>query len=160
MKRAVWWVVGAGATSMVLMWALLAQDQQIAQAASKNQPAAPATPAAPAAPATPEKIAFTFADQEQMKQFAQVWAQRQAMITKMAVLQSYWNQEQAGLTKLNEELLSKYNIDTNKNYSFDAQRKVLIERETPPATAASAIGQAPGTGAGAAGTPATAPAKP
>ena len=150
MKRAALWVVGAGATSLALMFALKAQDQQVAQAASKNAPPAAATPAATPAPTTPEKIAYTFSDEDQMKQFAQVWAQRQALITKMAVLQSYWNQEQTGLNKINEELLAKYNVDTNKNYSFDSQRKVLIERAAAPAAQ---LGQTPGAGAAATAKP-------
>lgn len=69
-----------------------------------------------------------------MKGFAQLWQQRQAVITRMAVLQAYWNQEQPALQESNTQLLSTYNLDVNKNYTLDAARKVLVEQEatTPP----------------------------
>ena len=140
MKRAALWVFGVGVTSAALMFALRAQEQASAATKSKdNTPAASAAVAPSSTPAAPEgKVAFTFTDENQMKQFAQLWQQRQAAMTKMAILQGYWNQEQGSLTKVNQEHLSKYNLDVDKNYSFDAQKKVIVERETPPE-------QAPGT---------------
>ena len=130
MKRAALWVFGVGVTSAALMFALRAQEQASAATKAKDNPPAAAAAAAPAStPAAPEgKVAFTFTDENQMKQFAQLWQQRQAAMTKMAILQGYWNQEQGSLAKVNQELLSKYNLDVNKNYSFDAQKKVIVER--------------------------------
>jgi hypothetical protein len=129
-----------------LVWALQAQEQQANPPAPQAQ-----TQVAPAAgaPATgPETIAFTFTDETQMQQFAQVWGQRQGALTRMAVLQAYWNQEQAGLGQLNQELLSKYNLDVNKNYTLDTDRKVLVEQPLTPeqvaAQAAIAGGTTPG----------------
>ena len=123
MKRTALWIVGAGVAGLALMLALRAQEQQGQTTQAPD-------------PAQPEKIAFTFTDEEQMKEFAKVWQQRQAVITRMAVLQAYWNQEQPNLQESNTQLLSKYNLDVNKNYTLDAVRKVLVEQEatTPPPT--------------------------
>ena len=132
MKRVALWVVGAGVTSVALMLALRAQEQQAGKAATTPSQAVTASATAPGS----EKIAFTFADDTQLQQFAQLWQQRQAVLAKMAVLQSYWREEQGNLGKVSQELLSRYNIDVNKNYQFDPTRKVLIEREAvaqPPA---------------------------
>ena len=57
---------------------------------------------------------------------------RQGVLTRMAVLQAYWNQEQTGLTQLNQELLSKYNLDVNKNYTLDTTKKALVEQPLTP----------------------------
>ncbi|GEM_PF-2321234 len=126
MKRAALWVVGAGVTSVALMFALRAQEQQV-----KPSTTTAAIAAAPA-PKGPEKVAFTFADDTQLQQFGQLWQQRQASVAKMAVLQSYFKEEQANLGRVNQELLSRYNIDVNKNYTFDSARKVLLEQPMPP----------------------------
>ena len=122
MKRAVLWIVGVGIVGVGLMLALRAQEQ--AQAPSQAQQ--------PPATAQQEKVAFTFTDDAQMQTFAQFWQQRQVVLTRMAVLQAYWNEEQALLAKVNQQLLSTYHLDPNKQYTLDAGRKVLIERETPP----------------------------
>lgn len=146
MKRLIMWVGGIVVVGGIAVWALQAQEQQA------NPPAAqaPAQPAqtAEVPPAAPETVAFTFTDDPQMQQFAQTWGQRQGVLTRMAVLQAYWNQEQAGLTQLNQELLSKYNLDVNKNYTLDTDRKALIEQPLTPeqvaAQAAVAGGATPG----------------
>ncbi|HBH97166.1 MAG TPA: hypothetical protein DDX89_05170 [Candidatus Omnitrophica bacterium] len=144
MKRIMLWVVGVAVVGGALVWALQAQEQQATNPATQ-----PASAQAPAAAAGPETVAFTFGDDAQMQQFAQVWGQRQGVLTRMAVLQAYWNQEQAGLTQLNQEMLSKYNLDVNKNYSLDTNRKVLIEQPLTPEQAAAqqaaAQGQNPPT---------------
>lgn len=127
MKRLVW-IAGIVIAGGALVWALQGQEQQ-------KQPAPPpaqATAPQAAASTEPEKIAFTFTDEEQMKQFAKVWGQRQGVLTRMAVLQAYWNQEQAGLGQLNQELLSKYNLDVNKNYTLDTAKKALVEQPLTP----------------------------
>ena len=141
MKRVALWVVGAGVISIASMLALRAQEQQAGKTAAPSV----ASAGAPTSAIGPEKVAFTFADDTQLQQFAQLWQQRQAVLAKMAVLQSYWREEQANLGKVNQELLSRYNIDVSKNYTFDPTRKVLIEREAqaqPPADI-SQTGQVP-----------------
>ena len=132
MKRAALVVVGAGVISIGLMLALRAQEQQAGAKSSavSPAPASGVTAAAnSAAPATPEgKIAFTFVDDAQLQKFAQLWRQRQAALTKMAVLQSYWKDEQTVLDNMNTEFKTQYNIDVSKNYRFDPDKKVLIEQ--------------------------------
>ena len=148
MKRQGLWLslVGVGIVGTALMVTLQAQERQNSPAAKtqpqtsdKSQPApakAPSSPSAatqaPGASSQPEKVAFTFTDDAQIQQFAQMWQQRQMTLTRMAVLQDYFNKEQESLTKMNGEFSSKYNLDVNKNYTLDAQRKALVERETPP----------------------------
>jgi hypothetical protein len=120
------------------MLALRAQEQQAKPGAAVAPAASTAAPAAPGE----EKVAFTFTDNAQVQQFAQLWQQRQAVLAKMAVLQSYWREEQANLGTVNQELLTRYNIDVNKNYTFDPNRKVLIEKEAQPQPPAE-LGQVP-----------------
>ena len=136
MKRVTMWVLGAGVASVALMIALRAQEQS-AKPIAGGQASSSAAPAAPAASGE-EKVAFTFTDEEQMKQFAQVWQQRQAALTRMAVLQAYWNQEQGALTQMNQQLLSQFNLDVNKNYTLDTDRKVLVEQPLTPEQQAAA----------------------
>ncbi|MBI4354204.1 MAG: hypothetical protein HY595_03100 [Candidatus Omnitrophica bacterium] len=141
MRRLILWGTAIVVIGGVAVWALQAQEQQA------NPPAQPAaTTQTPVAPAGPETVAFTFTDETQMQQFAQVWGQRQGVLTRMAVLQAYWNQEQSGLTQLNQELLSKYNLDVNKNYTLDTDRKALVEQPlTPEQIAAQTAGATPAT---------------
>ena len=128
MNTRFWSVLVAGIVGVGLVSTLSAEEPKAADAKAQQ----------------PEKVVFTFSDDAQMQQFGQLWQQRQATITKMAVLQSYWNLEQQGLNKLNTQFSKDYNIDVNKNYQFDPKRKVLVEVEGPPPAAAGAPGQ-PGT---------------
>ena len=133
MKRAVRW--GIGVCSIAVALGLFLRDGHrqslaIAEAAKKEQ-AAKKTEATPAAKAE-EKIAFTFENDAKMEEFTKLWGQRQGMIVRMTVLQAYWNQEQAGLAQLNNKLAADYKLDATKNYSLDAKRRVLIEREAAP----------------------------
>lgn len=121
MKRATLWTIGAGVTGVALVIALRAQEQPSGKAELVKEAAAPA-----------DKIAFTFSDDQKMQEFAQLWQQRQVVLTRMAVLQSYWNVEQGGLNETNKQLLEKFNLDVNKNYTLDTDRKVLVEREAAP----------------------------
>lgn len=140
MKRVVWWMIGAGMTSVALTVALQAQERP----ATKPAAATTASNAPAAASQDPqEKAAFTFTDDAQMRQFGQLMQKRQAMVTRMAVLQAYFENEQTGLKELNDELLNKYHLDTNKNYRLDPQHKTILEQPEEPATGSSASPKAP-----------------
>lgn len=113
-----------------------------ATAAEKKAPAASMQPAKPAQPAeakpAEEKIVHTFKDENEIKEFAKVWQQRQATLVKMSVLKTYFTEEEATLAQLNNKLVNDYKVDTSKNYFLDAQRRALVERELPPPTAPAA----------------------
>lgn len=128
MKRPLVLIGAAGLVSVLLTLALQAQEKQA------STPDSSAVAPSAAASGT---VAYTFSDEPQMREFAQMWTRRQAALTRMAVLQGYLNQEQAALAQLSQELLSKYNLDVQKNYSLDTERKVLLERppEAPDAQA-------------------------
>ena len=132
MKRLLLWSIGIGIASGALMVALWAQERQA-------QPPTPQAPSGP--PATQaDKVIFTFKDDAQIEEFTQLWQQHRSLLTRLAVLQAYWSEEQASLAQLNQQLLAKYNLDLNKSYRLDANRKALIEQETPPVPPAQ-IGQ-------------------
>lgn len=98
-----------------------------------TQPAeAPATPTEPTTPPGEEKVVYTFPDDAKIQEFAERWQQRQATVIRLSVLQAYLNQEQTNATQLNEKLAADYQVDVTKNYFLDGQRKVLLERPTPP----------------------------
>ncbi len=140
MKRAMTsWIIG----SVGLASVLVAVTSQARERKPKAPPAATqvedvaVVPAAPAvAGASPSEVtAFTFTDQSQMEAFAKQWQQRQDALTRMAVLQAYWNQEQTALQQMNSVLLTTYNLDVNKNYTLDTERRVLLEQGgAPPAS--------------------------
>ena len=153
MRRSGRWIGVVGMSSAALLWALQAHGQQAQAPApekAKEQQAQPPTPQkgqetlAQPSPATAadKPAAFAFKDDAQMQEFGKLWQQRQAVITRMAVLQAYWDQEQGNLTQVNQQLLSQYNLDVNKNYALDTNRKVLVEQEAPAAPAPGAQPQA------------------
>lgn len=98
--------------------------------------------------ATPEAeegtVVHTFADEQELQAFGNLWQQRQGSGVRLAVLKSFWDEEDADLTKLNSTLTETYTLDVAKNYTLDAQRRVIIERPAPPAPpAADALPGAP-----------------
>ena len=133
MRRFVW-LSGAVLVSGLVM-------SGIGAAESKPAPADAAKPAAPASSATPPQeqapegtVIFTFADEAQMDAFGKTWRERKIILTRMAVLKMYWDDEQAQLNAVDEALLSTYHINSKnatKAYSLDTNRKVILERPAP-----------------------------
>ncbi len=129
--------------------------------AAKPQ-AAPATPPLPAAAIAPaatspindpaaaatgtgqEKVAFVFANEQQLNEFGKLSQQRQGILVRMSVLRAYFSEEQAGLAELDKKMVGEYKLDMNKNYSYDPQRRALIEREpsSQPSLAGATAGSA------------------
>lgn len=135
MKRSVWGIAGILIAVVALIVGLQLQEKRLnAQQPNEGQ----ATPAAPTS--GEETIAYTFSDEAQMQEFGQLWRQHQEVRIRMAVLQGYLTQEQAALAQLNQQFLSKYNLDVTKNYSLDTDRKVILER---PASATPEPGAQP-----------------
>lgn len=89
-------------------------------------------PAQPSADAQEETIVHTFATDEELQAFGNLWQQHQGNGVRLAVLKSFWDEENGELTKLNSTLSGTYQLDVTKNYTLDAQRRVIIEREAPP----------------------------
>ena len=134
----------SGPSGTASAWPGKKQNEQKPQAspakAAASTPAQPPTQA-PAASAG-EKVVFTFDNDDKMKEFAQLWQQRQIMVLRMRALQSYFDDDQKKLAELNEKFVTDYKVDTKKNYSLDPKRRALIEHEAPPAAPAAA-GPAP-----------------
>jgi hypothetical protein len=90
----------------------------------------------------PEKVVHRFEGEDQLKQFATLWQQRQASLLRMAMIEGYWNTEQGSFNQLNQQLSSQYNIDPAKTYVFSPEQRSIIERNEPapadPAAAAQA----------------------
>jgi len=97
-------------------------------------------------------VVHTFADDEQMKSFAQRWQQRQGLLLRLAMLEAYWNNEQGTLNVINQKITSDYHLDTSKNYMLESERKVIVERPASPPAEGAAAPQTPAPAAG--GTPA------
>jgi len=76
----------------------------------------------------PGRVVFTFADDAQLRAFAQLWNQRERALARLGTLQEYWAQEQRDLAQLSQRL-ADYHVDTTKSYVLDPDRKVLLERE-------------------------------
>jgi hypothetical protein len=134
MKRTLPWIVGVGGIGVVLVLILRGQGQEattaIAESAKKQ--AAPPQAAVPEPQAGSEKIVYTFEDDAKVQEFARLWQQRQGIVMRMSMLQAYWNQEQATLVTLNEQLAAEYKVDAAKSYALDTQRRVITERAAAP----------------------------
>lgn len=138
MKQVIPWVVAVGCAGLALVVLLRGESPRAAGPAGAAAVIAP--PGAPGQPAAvPDgPVVHTFEDEAKMQEFAQILQQRQALNLRIAVLQMYWNAEQTGMAKLNEQLQSQYQLDPAKNYVLDGEHRVLREREVPPPTEAQA----------------------
>lgn len=122
-------VLAVSSTASAGLW-----DKKPKAPAAKSD--APAKAADAKQPMEDGKVAYTFTDDTKLEEFARLWQQRQRGVLRMTVLQSYWNEEQQALGALNEQFAKEYSLDLKKNYRFDPDRKVLIEVEGSPASAA------------------------
>lgn len=133
MKQGAMWGVTVVVAATALAVVLSAKEPSKSPKPSTS--AAPSTAAA--TPAMADRIVFTFDHEDEMRQFATVWQQRQLSLTRLAVLQSYVAQENAETAKLNEQLETTYHLQLDKHYTLDTDRRVLIERwQAPDAPAA------------------------
>ena len=137
MKRAALWMVTAGLIGFVAVVSCQAKERK-----PKAEPAA-VQPAVEPAPQPPP--VFTFTTDEEMQEFATIWQQRQIALTRIAVLQSYFSQEQEGVKRITEELSAKYHLDAAKSYSLDVPRKALVEVERKEPAAAEPAASEPAT---------------
>ncbi|MBI3321487.1 MAG: hypothetical protein HYZ91_04375 [Candidatus Omnitrophica bacterium] len=94
-----------------------------------------------ATPEEPGTVVHTFPDEAGVEAFSNIWQQRQAIMTRMMVLNAYWDQERAELGRVNQQLLSEYHLDVGKHYTLDPKRKVLLESPAAPPTAPAQAGQ-------------------
>lgn len=140
MKRVALWMVTVGLVGFVAVVSCQAKERK-PKSESAPQPAVQQTPQPPPV--------FTFATDEEMQEFAKLWQQRQAALTRMSVLHGYWTQEQTSAEQITQELASKYHLDPAKTYTLDVPRKALVEverKEPAPAseqTSPSTLGQPP-----------------
>ena len=82
-------------------------------------------------PAGAGAVVHTFPDEASLQEFAVLWQQRQALLLRVTMLESYWNGEQGILGQLNDQLTSVYHLDLANNYTIDPERRVLVEAEGP-----------------------------
>lgn len=130
MKRTVLCVISAAMLSAAGAAGLWAKERKAPKdTAQKEQPSSPDA-------AKPEEgaVAFTFKDEDQMREFGKLWTLRQASLTRLAVLQDYATEEQAELAEINNQLLSQYNLDIQKNYTLNTDHRTLIEKPLPSPT--------------------------
>ena len=128
------------------------EETVVADAKSTTQarPAASTPAAASVAPGAmkdgKENIVHTFANDDEVKTFANEWQQRQGIITRMAVLRAYWSEEQSRLGEMDKQLSSTYKIDLKKRHVLSPERKVLLEMEPLPEAQNTDVPPAPSTG--------------
>ena len=121
---------------------------QPSQSAKVSEQAKAATIRAGMSQVPQGKVVHTFEDEAKLKEFAAVWQQRQAHVLRSALLESYWNSEQATLTKFNSQLNSEYGLDVDKNYVINSERRVILEEQAPPAGAEATPPATPAAGGG------------
>ena len=89
------------------------------------------------------KVVYTFKDEDELKQFTQMFMAKQNVLTRVAVLGQYMGLEQENLKQVNGQLFLQYKVDPEKNYTLDGEKRVLMERPTPPAPPTAATPPAP-----------------
>ena len=149
-------LVGGGCLGAVVAVALSGAVQHV-RAETKEiataQPSSMGSPASAAGAASPGEAAgtvvYTFPDDAKFDEFANLWRQYQAALTRKAVLDTYLVQEEATMGKLNQELLSTFHLDITKNYRLSQDRKTILEVPAPttsqPENAPAASPAKPGT---------------
>jgi len=125
MKRALPWGIAVACLGLAA-WSLWLRGPQMAPGTTGRP-----TTAETAAVSAEEKIAYTFEDDAKMREFTDLWQQRQGFVIRMTVLQNYWNVEQAALAKVNSDLQATYSFDSSKNYTLESDKRQLLEREVP-----------------------------
>ena len=153
MKQRQVWGLGIGGVAVVVGLVVYARSQSMTNvfAESAKQPAAKSQTAAAAAPSKPTagqagapaagagesskdgKVAYTFENDEKMRQFAALSQQRQGILLRLSVLRAYAGEEQANLMELDQRFAKEYGLDVTKSYMLDPRRRVLLEQEAPPA---------------------------
>lgn len=89
-----------------------------------------------------EKGAHTFASQEEMAKFEQLYAAKQATFNRMGVLQAYFVMEQRNLQQIDQQTEGSFGfkVDLNKRYVFDRdslevkEEGFLLSQDTMPPT--------------------------
>ena len=142
-------IMGIVALSLACGGIVSVSAKQAAKPAAAQTQAAPKKPPkdTQAGQAKDERIVFTFAGDEQMRAFTELWRERQGILVRINVLQAYWSEEQLSLTRLNNKLAADYKLDTTKNYTLDTERRLLIEQEShgPAAQAPAALSASAGS---------------
>jgi hypothetical protein len=85
-----------------------------------------------AAKAAENAVVHSFASEDEMKAFVGLFNAKEANINRIVVLEGYLMGELRNADQADGQLLLKYNIRPDRNYSFDKERKSLVEE--PAAT--------------------------
>ena len=134
-------LVGGGCLGAVFAVALSGLVQQVRGETKELATAQPSSMGSPASAAgaassgeTAGTVVYTFPDDAKFDEFANLWRQYQAALTRKAVLETYLVQEEATMGKVNQELLSTFHLDVTKNYRLSPDRKTIIEVPAPAAS--------------------------
>ena len=85
------------------------------------------------------KVVYTFKDEDELKQFTQMFIAKQNVLTRVAVLGQYMSLEQENLKQINGQLFLQYKVDPEKNYTLDGEKRALMERPAAPPAATPAV---------------------
>jgi hypothetical protein len=154
------WLMLIVSFALMGFWGKKEEKKPVQEAAPASAAAAPAPQAqgqSEAVPAVGEKIqvadqtgtvVYKFADDNDMRTFAELWQQRRGLMTRMAVLRAYLSEEQVRLEELDNQFESDYSVDTTKKFVLDSDRGLLVELDQPEQLESGANGE----GLGPAGT--------
>ena len=134
MKQTVPWVIAGTslAVAIVSVSGVMHSPTKTGTAAAPASTGAPAMSPAGQASEVPEgPVAYTFADEDKLKEFVRSWQQRQAMVFRLAVLKDYWDAEEKNLKTITDGMVTSYGIDPAKNYTLDKEKKSLVELPAP-----------------------------
>ena len=130
MKQVVPWFISVGCVGVMVGMIIRSPDAQAPPAAAPLA-VGQITQAALAPGANPTlaggSVVHTFEDDAQMSEFTTFWHQGQTIRARMAVLESYWTDEEGSLVALRSRLASQFNLDPEKNYTLDSEARVLRE---------------------------------
>ncbi len=109
---------------------LVCSDLAVAAAKDKPKEAAVAPAAKAPAVAAPEgKVVCKFKDNDQMKEFEQLYVAKQATFGRMSVLQAYFSLEQNNLQEIDKQMEKKFDLKMDPSKMYDLNRDGLEIRE-------------------------------
>ncbi len=174
MKQTLAWLMTVGSVGAAVVFILVGgKEPAVTRVAATSQvgasTAATGTQDQTAAgetgqPGPDGKAVYTFAEEGAMREFVARWQQRENLLSRlqvletywsaeeaapggkdtavrMTMLQGYWEREQGRLAQVNEALVTAYHINLAKSYTLDVRQHILIQRPDTATQPSAALSQ-------------------
>ncbi len=84
-------------------------------------------------PDNPEgELIYKFKNEEEIRQFEQLYVSKQATYGRMGVLQAYFAMEQNNINQIDEQMQKNFGFRMDPNKTYDLNRDMMEIRESTP----------------------------